>query len=248
MPQFLIDSKDVQNNEISIYDKENYNHIVKSLRIKVGEKLSLIDENQIRYDTKVKEITTSNLLVTVENKYKSDRKLDFKLYLAQVPLRNDAQSTIIEKATELGCDGVFPILGDNCALSKDIIEKKLPKWQKIMFESFKQCERAYVPKCYNYTTLEDIIKMKNDFKIIAYCEKYTNHTLHNYFKNNPLNKDDKIIVIIGPEGGFSKREFELFEINNIPMITLGKLILRAETAVITGLGNLIYEYNIEREN
>lgn len=241
MPHFFIKSENVKDNEILISDKENYTHIAKSLRSKVGEKLLLIDENQIQYETVIKEITQKGITVNVENSYKSGRKLDFRLYLGQSPLRSDAQSIIIEKATELGCDGVYPILSDNCALNKSVVEKKIPKWQRIMHEASKQCERAYIPTCFEATTLEKLIN--SDYKIIAFCERLSTETLHEYVLKNPIKKDDKILVIIGPEGGFSQREFDLFRENNIPMLTLGNLILKAETAVIVALGNLIYEYN-----
>lgn len=241
MPHFFIKSENVNNNEILISDKENYNHIAKSLRAKVGEKLLLIDENQIQYETVIKEITQKEITVNVENSYKSCRKLDFRLYLGQSPLRSDAQSIIIEKATELGCDGVYPFVSDNCALNKSVVEKKIPKWQRIMYEASKQCERAYIPTCFEATTLEKLIN--SDYKIIAFCERLSTETLHEYVLKNPIKKDDKILVIIGPEGGFSEREFDLFRENNIPMLTLGSLILKAETAVIVALGNLIYEYN-----
>lgn len=241
MPHFFIKSENVNNNEITISDKENYTHIAKSLRAKVGEKLLLIDENQIQYETVIKEITQKEITANVENSYKSNRKLDFRLYLGQVPLRSDAQSIIIEKATELGADGVYPVLSDNCALNKSVVEKKIPKWQRVMYEASKQCERAYVPTCFEATTLEELLK--SDFKIIAFCERLSTETLHEYVLKNPIKKDDKILIIIGPEGGFSEREFDLFRENNIPMLTLGDLILKAETAVIVALGNLIYEYN-----
>lgn len=246
MPQFLINSADIIENKINICDKENYNHIAKSLRIKKGEKLLLIDENQIQYETVVSSITNSCISVDIEKKYKSERKLDFELYLAQVPLKTDGQQIIVEKATELGIEGIFPILSDNCAVKKDVIEKKIPKWQRIMFEAFKQCERAYVPKCYDLSLFENILKMKNEYKIIAFCERLSTQTLHEYCTKNPIIKGDKVIVIIGPEGGFSKREFDMLEKNSIPMLTLGDLILKAETAVIVALGNIIYEYENRR--
>lgn len=242
MPQFLINSKDVKDNQIVISDKENYIHIARSLRVKNGEKLLLIDENQIRYETVVKEISNKEITVDVESSYKSNRKLDFGLYLAQVPLRSDAQSIIIEKATELGADGVYPVISDNCTVCKSVVEKKIPKWQRIMYEAFKQCERAYIPTCFDVTDLNSIIAKKDNYRIIAFCEKYANQSLYTYCENNPIKQNEKIIVIVGPEGGFSEREFELFRQNSIPMITLGNLILKAETATITALGDIIYEF------
>lgn len=241
MPHFFINSKDVNENKIVIRDKDNFNHIARSLRTKVGEKLLLIDENQIQYETVVEEITNKEITVNVENSYKSCRELDFGLYLAQSPLRSDAQTIIVEKATELGVEGLYPIYTDNCALNRSVIEKKISKWQRVMYEASKQCERAYVPKCFELTDLQTVINL--GYKVIAFCERCTDITLHEYCKNNPIQKDDKILVIIGPEGGFSEREFNFLRENNVAMLTLGDLILKAETAVIVALGNIIYEYN-----
>ena len=249
MPHFFINSENLKNNKIVISDKENYTHIAKSLRIKEGEKLLLIDENQIQYETVVENVSNKEITVYVESSYKSNRRLDFRLYLGQSPLRSDAQSIIIEKATELGAEGVYPIFTDNCALNKSVIEKKIPKWQRIMYEASKQCERAYVPKCYEMTSLDKILELKNQgYKIIAFCERCTQFSLHQYCEKNPIQEDDKIIVIIGPEGGFSEKEFDLFRQKEIPMLTLGDLILKAETAVVVALGNIIYEYNNFRKN
>ena len=69
-----------------------------------------------------------------------------------------------------------------------------------------------------------------------------------FFKDNPVKEGDNLLVIIGPEGGFSNREFEFFENNKIPMLTLGNLILKAETAVTVALGNIIYEFENQRKD
>ncbi len=249
MPHFFINSGDVNNKRIIVSDKDNFNHIVKSLRTKKGEKLLFIDENQIQYETVVENITNKEVIVYVENSYHSDRRLDFRLYLAQSPLRSDAQSNVIEKATELGADGVYPVYTDNCALAESVIKNKIPKWQRIMLEASKQCERAYVPSCYGLTNLQNIIKLKdNGFRVIAFCERLACLSLHEYCCKRPILQGDKLVVIIGPEGGFSKREFDLFETNEIPMLTLGNLILKADTAVTVALGNIIYEFESYRKN
>ncbi len=242
MPHFFINSKDVKDGVVVVSDKENYNHIAKSLRIKKGEKLLLIDENQIQYETVVDNVTNKEITVNVENSFKSDRSLDFGLYLAQSPLRSDAQNFVVEKSTELGIERLYPVLTDNCAVSGSVIEKKIPKWQRIMYEASKQCERAYIPTCCELTDLKTVLEMKSECKVIAFCERLSRMNLKEYFLQNPISKGDKLVVIIGPEGGFSQREFELFEKYEIPMLTLGNLILKAETAVIAALGNIIHEY------
>lgn len=243
MPHFFINSKQVVNNVVEISDKENYQHIAKSLRAKVGETLLLIDENQIQYETKISEITNSKVLANVDNSYQSKRFLDFELYLAQSPLRSDAQSLIIEKATELGVAGVYPIMTDNCSLNKSVVEKKVPKWQRVMYESSKQCERAVVPTCYDATSLEKVLSENSFDKVIVFCERIADKTIRESFKEKPIKKGDKVLVVIGPEGGFSQKEFDSFKEKSLEMLTLGDLILRAETAVVVALGNVIYEYS-----
>ena len=296
MPHFFIKSGQVNNDKISISDKENYFHIARSLRARKGEKLLLIDENKIQYETTIESITNSEITAKVDNSYPSKRFLDFELYLAQSPLRSAAQNLLIEKATELGVKGVYPVKTDNCALNNEMIDKKNEKWQKIMYESSKQCERADIPTCYPRTTIEKILSENNFDKVIVFCERIATKTIKESFNQKPVKKGDKVLVIIGPEGGFSQKEFEWFEskaislceraefqleqdakvrnsgegsnskqgeilkqvqddeelrlrysfVNSgerIEMLTLGDMILRAETATTVALGNIIYEYS-----
>lgn len=242
MPHFFINSKSVKENKIIIDEKENYNHIVKSLRVKVGETLLLIDENEIEYKTTVSKIENKFVECDVISYEKSQRDLPYNLYLAQTPLRSDAQLTIMEKATELGIRGVYPVYTENCALKKSVALSKLEKWQKVMYEASKQCERANIPTCYDLTTLETVINDKKFDRIIALCERNTNGSFKEYLRENPAKDGENILLIIGPEGGFSENEFELMRKHNLPMLTLGDLILKAETAVIVTLGNIVYEF------
>lgn len=239
MPHFFINSESLEDNIITISDNENYNHIVKSLRAKTGEHILLIDENQIQYEGKIEKISRNSIEIKVNKSYKSHRYLDFKLYLAQSPLRSDAQNLIVEKATELGVDGIYPIFTDNCVLKKSIISQKIKKWQKIMFEASKQCERSYIPVYFELSNLEDLLKKISFDRIFAFVEKNAKYNLKDYLKGNPILKNEKILVIIGPEGGFSEREFEFFTRNNTTTLSLGNLILKAETAIIAALGNIV---------
>lgn len=241
MPHFFINSKNISENNILINDNDNYRHIARSLRARVGEKLLLIDEKQIQYETNIKEINSKEIVCEITKSYTSQRDLDFNLYLAQSPLRSDAQLTIMEKATELGVRGVYPIITDNCALNKSVISKKHEKWQKIMFEASKQCERANIPTCFEPTSLDKVIDLDFD-KILVLAERSTEISLKQYLSQNKIQKNEKILAIIGPEGGFSQKEFDFFKKKNLPLISLGDLILKAETAVIVTLGDIVYEY------
>lgn len=237
MPHFFINSNNKTDNKIVISDVDNYRHIARSLRARCGEKILLIDENQIQYETKISEINSKEVICEIEKSYLSKRDLEFDLFLAQSPLRSDAQLTVMEKATELGVRGVYPVFTDNCALRVN----KQEKWQKVMFEASKQCERAKIPTCFAPTTFEEILQKDFD-KIIVLAERSTEKSLKQYLSENPTKKGERILAIIGPEGGFSQKEFDFFKSKNLPLISLGDLILKAETAVIVTLGDIVYEY------
>lgn len=237
MPHFFINSNSKTENKIIVSDTDNYRHIARSLRARVGENLLLIDENQIQYETKIKEINSREIICEVEKSYPSKRDLEFDLYLAQSPLRSDAQLTVMEKATELGVRGVYPVFTENCALKVN----KQEKWQKVMNEASKQCERAKIPTCYEPITFDELLAKPFD-KVIVLAERSTEKSLKQYLSENPMKKGEKILAIIGPEGGFSQKEFDYFKSKNLPLISLGDLILKAETAVIVTLGDIVYEY------
>ena len=112
-----------------------------------------------------------------------------------------------------------------------------------MYESSKQCERAIVPTVYPLCDLETLINSGNFDKIIVFCERIATNTIRESFGKKPVVKGDRVLVVIGPEGGFSQEEFEFFKDSDVEMLTLGDLILRAETAVTVALGNIIYEYS-----
>ncbi len=237
MPHFFINSNSKTENKIVVSDADNYRHIARSLRARVGENLLLIDENQIQYETKIKEINSKEIICEVEKSYPSKRDLEFDLYLAQSPLRSDAQLTVMEKATELGVRGVYPVFTENCALKVN----KQEKWQKVMNEASKQCERAKIPTCYEPITFDELLAKPFD-KVIVLAERSTEKSLKQYLSETPTKKGEKILAIIGPEGGFSQKEFDYFKSKNLPLISLGDLILKAETAVIVTLGDIVYEY------
>lgn len=236
MPQFFVSLTNIQDNLIKIDDKETFHHLTRALRVRVGESLKVIDENEIVYQTEIKEINSKELILKIISSKKSERKLGFNLTLAQAILHSDAQNFVIQKATELGVSNIIPVIMDNCAIKKDVAEKKSEKWQKIAQEAFKQCERANVPLISNIVKLMEIDFSQYD-KIIVCSEIEKEKTL----KHCNVEKAQNILLIIGPEGGFSNKEFEFFKEKNFDTISLGNLILKAETAVISAISTLIYE-------
>lgn len=237
MPHFLIKATNIIDNKIIIDDKELYKHIIKVMRSRVGEKIKFLDENEIQYEANISEIENSKFICDIKKQYKSERKLPLNLYVAQAVLNSDDQISAIQKATELGVKGIYPLYSDNCSVKESFIKNKIEKWQKVAIESVKQCERADIPTVFDVTYLKDLIG--NFDNIIVFAERDADKNFFEYVKENKIDKNNKILVIIGPEGGFSQREFDYFKQNNLPLITLGNLIYRADTALCAGLTSVI---------
>ena len=237
MPHFIIKSENIKRKVINISDKDLYKHIIKVMRSKPGEKILFLDENKIQYETILKNIESDYFTCNIISRYKSNRVLNINLYAAQSVLNSDAQISAVQKATELGVKGIFPLCTDNCSVKKSVIESKIDKWQKIAFELVKQCERADIPKVYNLTNLEELTDKFE--QIIVFAESDTDRNFFEYLKENPIDKTKDILIIIGPEGGFSRAEFDYFNRKNLPLITLGNLIYRADTALTAAITTII---------
>lgn len=239
MPHFLIKTDNISGNIIKIVDKDLYKHIIKVMRIKKGENLLFLDENEIQYETKLVSIDNDSFLCEILNQYKSERKLNIDLYVAQSVLNSDAQTSSIQKATELGVKGIIPLYTDNCAVKESVIKNKIEKWQKIALESVKQCERADIPIVFDLSYLEKIIEQYE--QVIVFVERDADKTF--FEQKDKIDKSKPILVIIGPEGGFSQREFDLFKNRKVIRVTLGNLIYRADTALVAALTTVINGVN-----
>lgn len=233
MPHFLIKKENIKNNKIEIIDKELLSHLFGSLRIKNNEKIKFIDENEIVYNCQIEEISKKNLTAKILNFEKSKRKLDFNLCVLICILKPDAMHLAIENAVQLGAKEIYTVYSDNSAVKKESILNKADKWQKIGMESFKQCERADIPKIFDIASFEDIFSKFKKENILIFAEKYDEMTVKESCKS--INKDEKILCVFGPEGGFSEEEFNFFKNKNLKLVTLGKLILKAPNAITAGL-------------
>lgn len=245
MPHFFVKSNSIVKNRINVEDDELLAHIVKSLRVREYDKLLFFDENKMKYETKVVFISKTKLIAEIEKKYLSDRYLDLNIYLACSILKPDAFSELISGVTQLGIKSIYPLITDNTVLSKKQIENKIEKWQKISNEAVKQCERVDFMEVFPYKTLKDFDFSQFD-KVIVFSEQEKKKTLKDVIRGN-VKKEEKILVITGPEGGFTKEEFDFFDRNKFLSVKISNLILKAQMACFSGLSDIIYELSDRNE-
>jgi len=244
MPQFFIESKKITAEALLLEEKSDIKHIIDVLRKKEGDEVLFIDENEILYTTMILEFSKNHLKAQILNKEKSIRTLCTDITLIQSVLKSSAQDFAIQKATEIGTKKILPITSKYTVVkfenSKDRT-KKVEKWQKIAFESCKQCERSKAPEISAIRSFQEALSMDFDIKI-ACVERMADLSLKEFLRANSYKAGQKIALFVGPEGGWSDAEIESFSPNNIAKVSLGNMILRAETAVIAALSGVVYEY------
>lgn len=237
MPQFLIKKEEISEFKVTLKDNDNFFHITKVLRAKIGANIKFIDEDGYVYYCSIREITKNTLTAEILAKYESQRVLKNNIYLIQSILMQDAQNLAIANATQTGVKGIYPVISDNVSASKLSLEKKNEKWQKIAQENFKQCERKEPAIVFEIEQLKNVLSKFKKENVLIFAERKENTTLNDCIKD--IDKTSDIAIVIGPEGGFSNREFDYFIENNYKLITLGKMIYKAPNAIVAGVSNIV---------
>lgn len=235
MPHFFIRKEDIKEDIIELTDIDTLFHLTRVLRVKAGENVKFIDDEQYVYNCKILEIGKKLLTAEILSKEKSNRILKYDISLVQSILSPDSQNLLIANATQTGVKKIYPVISDN--VSTKISSDKITKWQKIVYENFKQCERADIAEVQEIKPLEEILSKFKKENILIFSEKDINVSLNDSIKN--LDKNSEIAIVIGPEGGFSKKEFDYFKKENYKMISLGSMIYKAPNAVVAGVSNII---------
>lgn len=237
MPHFFIKKEQINNNSIELSDNDdNFYHLTKAMRVKINENIKFIDENKNVYFAKITEITKKILKAAIINTEQSKRFLKHNLSLVQSILAPDSQNTLISNAVQTGVKTIYPVISDNCSV-KISQANRIEKWQKIAFETFKQCERADFAKIFEPSYLKETLSKFKKENIIIFAEKYENILLSSCL--DKIDKNEEIAIVIGPEGGFSKEEFNYFKENNFNLVSLGFMIYKAQNAVVAGISNVV---------
>ncbi len=239
MAKFFVSNNLIKDDKVFI-DGENANHIINALRCKIGEEIEISSGDGFDYSCKIEKIEKNIVIAKIIDCFGNDSEPNTKITLYQGLPKSEKMELIIQKCVELGVDEIVPINTDRSIVKlSGKEEKKIARWNKISESAAKQSRRGKIPKVLSILDFSKAIdKIKqNDLNIIPY-EKEEKNTIKNIIKDF---KGKKIGIFIGPEGGFSEKEINLAMQNNIIPITLGKRILRTETAGFITTAILLYE-------
>ncbi len=242
MYQFFVNPEDIQDKKIIIRGEE-VNHIKNVLRMKIGEEIAVsngVDGKEYRCEIEhIGEEVTCKLRFVKEEEV----ELPSKVYLLQGLPKADKMELIIQKAVELGVYQVIPVSTKRSIVKLDEKKEKnkLQRWQEIAKAAAKQSKRKIIPEISSVMTLKQALAMTNQIpvKIIPYELAEGMEDTRKVMES--LKPGQDIAFFIGPEGGFDEEEIMLAKDSGVIPITLGKRILRTETAGLTVLSWIMYQ-------
>lgn len=220
------------NDEKIILDGESARHIAKSLRMRVGDVICVTDGGGDDYGCQIEEITKDEVVLKVCYKQACESEPSCRVTIYQGVPKSSKMEDIIQKCVELGVCKIVPTLTKRCVSRPDdkAAGKKNQRYQKIALEAAQQSGRGIVPKIENMKTLcQAIAEDESDVKIVFY--EGGGEKLANIVKPDT----ESVSVFIGPEGGFEQEEVEQIEASGGVRATLGKRILRTQTAPVAAL-------------
>lgn len=237
MISVIIESKNIQLGRIIIDDKNDVNHLKNAFRVKEGEIIRAVDgENE--YICRVLSIEKKEMTLEILETRKDTAVKNTEITAGLSIIKNDKMELAIQKLTEIGVDKIIPLETKRTIVK---LNEKKDKWDVVVKEATKQCQRVRLLEIDNIKKLKDLDYSQYDLVIVPYeCEEeYSLKNLLRGLESVPK----KILYLIGAEGGFDVSEIEyLKSMDNVRIVTLGKNILRAETASIVVGGILINEF------
>lgn len=244
MHRFYIKDSRISNGCIELYG-DKFNHIKNVLRMKSGEKLILCNQEGEDYLCEISEMGDGCIKAKILSKGTSENELPVRLTLFQGLPKKDKMELIIQKAVELGVHDIVPVAMKRCVMrieepKKE--EKKLLRWQSVADSAAEQSQRGIIPMIHSVMSYKEAVK---------YAKENISYNLFPYEQAKGMEFSGQCIkeaagkpsvgIFIGPEGGFEDEEAELARENGFSVISLGKRILRTETAGLALLSVLMFE-------
>lgn len=225
-----------QENNNFILTPQDLHHIKKVMRNKPGDQIEVVYKNMI-YLCQINNLEP--LTLTTINTYHEDRSLPINLTVAISLVTEQKFDLILQKLTELGVSTIIPLKTERSIVKLDSgkIAKKMARWQIICKEASEQSHRTDIPEIKEPITIKELANYNSKTKLLCSLQSDPK-PLNEYLENNL----DDILFAIGPEGGFSKTEEDILLNNQFKSVTLGKRVLRVETAAIYVASIINYVY------
>lgn len=217
---------------------ENAKHI-RVLRMRNGEELTLVTPLGIQHDCVIADVNQTQVVVDVLGSHPCENEPDVFVTLYQALPKGDKMDYIVQKCVELGVSRIVPVMSSRCVSRPDekSLKKKTARWQKIALQAAMQSRRGIIPEVCQCVSLKQAAELTGENDKTVFFYELGGDSVKNILADKPKT----IGMFIGSEGGFEESEAELVLSNGAVAATLGKRILRAETAPLAALSVIMYQ-------
>ena len=221
----------INQNSLITLDDNAFNHLIRVLRMKTGESITLFDGSNQITPAVIHEVNKKTVIVKTANSVLDNRESPLNIHLGQVISRGDKMEFTIQKSVELGVNTITPLLSERCGvkLDQDRLEKKVQQWQKIVISACEQCGRNIIP------SINSVMKLETWCANLTDSLKLNLHPKAEQGINQLPCDNNNISLLIGPEGGLSNEEISMTHQYQFTDILLGPRVLRTETAALTAI-------------
>lgn len=246
MSRFFVTPDLVGERNISIENKEDLHHMIKVLRLREGDEIDISDSEEWEYHVRITELQSDFCECEILDKQKFAREPYTKVTLYQGVPKQGKMELIIQKNVELGVNCIVPVFMERSVVKDNgKFGKKIDRWQKISDEAVKQCKRGIIPEVRDVLSFTAMIGEFAGYDLVLFpYENEDGTTIKDVLRairESDAESPECIAVVIGPEGGFADKEADAIVAAGGRSVSLGKTILRTETAGMATLAMVMYE-------
>lgn len=241
MQHFFVTPQQVKGEYIYI-EGSDVNHIKNVLRMKIGEELQISDGNNKKYLCSIESMTAQEVCLAIKGEMSADNELPSKIYLFQGLPKSDKMELIVQKAVELGAYEIIPVETKRAVVKLDEkkASKKVERWNSIAQSGAKQSGRNRIPEVKEVLSFKEAIQYATELDVVLIPYELAEGMQETKEVISSIQPGQTVGIFIGPEGGFETEEVAYAMEQGARPITLGKRILRTETAGLTTLSILMY--------
>lgn len=241
MQHFFVTPSQIEGKSIYI-EGSDVNHMKNVLRMRPGEQVMISDGNNCRYLCKVAAYEEEKAVLEIVEEQQADTELPSRIYLFQGLPKQEKMELIVQKCVELGVHEVIPVSMKRCVVKLDEkkAKKKRERWQQIAESAAKQAGRGMIPKVRPLLTYQEALKEAQDLDVVLVPYELATGIEETKRVIKEIQPGQTVGIFIGPEGGFEKEEAEAAVKSGAKEITLGRRILRTETAGLAIVSVLMF--------
>lgn len=230
MRQFFVPQESIKPDGTLVLEGEEFRHAVKVLRLKPGDRFRATDGQGNQYEAQVESLTRHALLGRVLSHWVNGGEPQTHVALAFAVPKGERADFLVEKATELGVSELIPLRTDRSVRGA---ENRVDRWRRVALAAVKQCGRSRIPRIHSPLDFPDAVGILREYHVGFIADPRAQTGL----PQTPL--PSRILLLVGPEGGFTEEERKLATAAGFQPVRLGDRILRIETAALFLLGTIM---------